>query len=178
MHITVKEMQPQHWNAVRRIYEEGIAGGHATFETTAPDYEKWDASHLPECRLVAVAEGHVVGWAALSPVSRRAVYRGVAEVSVYVAGDWHGLGIGKRLLQSLIHASEDAGIWTLQAGLFPENEASLGLHLACGFRLVGRREKIGQHHGRWRDTLLLERRSRRVGRHMDDDETQQEERDG
>lgn len=169
MHITVKEMQPQHWTAVRRIYEEGIAGGHATFETTAPDYERWDEAHLPECRLVAVSSGNVVGWAALSPISRRAVYRGVAEVSVYVAGDWQGRGIGKRLLQSLIQASEDAGIWTLQAGIFPENEASLGLHLACGFRLIGRREKIAQHHGRWRDTLILERRSRRVGRYTDDE---------
>lgn len=173
MKTSIKEMQPHHWSAVRQIYEEGIAGGHATFETKAPDYEQWDAAHLPDCRLIAVSGGQVVGWAALSPVSRRAVYRGVAEVSVYVAGDWQGRGIGKRLLQSLIQASEDAGIWTLQAGLFPENEASLGLHLACGFRLIGRREKIAQHHGRWRDTLILERRSRRVGRDTDDDETQE-----
>lgn len=172
MKVAFQEMQPQHWCTVRRIYEEGIDGGHATFETKAPEYEQWDQAHLPHSRLVAVCDGQVVGWAALSPVSRRPVYRGVAEVSVYVTAHWQRRGIGKRLLQSLILASEDAGIWTLQASLFPENEASLALHLGCGFRLVGRREKIAQHHGRWRDTLILERRSRRVGR-PGDAETQE-----
>lgn len=163
MKVTINGMQPEHWPAVRHIYEEGIAGGHATFETNAPQWEQWHEAHLADCRLVALSDEQAVGWAALSPVSRRAVYRGVAEVSVYVGDDWQGQGIGKRLLQNLIRASEDAGIWTLQAGLFPENEASLALHLSCGFRLVGRREKIAQHHGRWRDTLILERRSARVG---------------
>lgn len=172
MSIVIQEMQPEHWLAVRTIYEEGMAAGHATFETSAPDWEKWDSAHLPDCRLVAMSDGRVVGWAALSPVSRRAVYRGVAEISVYVAQAWRGLGIGKQLLQSLIRASEDAGIWTLQGSLFPENEASLGLHLSCGFRIVGSREKIAQHHGRWRDTLIVERRSQRVGRPEDEDKAQ------
>jgi L-amino acid N-acyltransferase YncA len=129
----------------------------------APEWPEWDAAHRDDCRLVARRTGQVVGWAALSPVSRRCVYGGVAEVSVYVAESARGQGIGRALLSALIDASEAAGIWTLQAGIFPENEASVRLHKSCGFRVVGRRERIGQLHGVWRDTLLLERRSRHAG---------------
>ncbi|MBP6016937.1 MAG: N-acetyltransferase [Candidatus Promineofilum sp.] len=150
------------WPAVRTIYEEGIATGQATFETAAPEWAAWDAARLTAGRLVARRHG-VVGWAALSPVSSRAVYCGVAEVSIYVAATVRGQGIGRALLAALIESSETAGLWTLQAGIFPENEASVALHLACGFRIVGRRERLGLHHGLWRDSLLLERRSSRVG---------------
>ena len=161
--VSLRPMLPADWPQVRAIYAEGIATGHATFETTVPDWEAWDAAHRPDCRLVAVLGGEVAGWAALSPVSRREVYAGVAEVSIYVAGRARGRGLGRALLAALIEESEAAGIWTLQAGIFPENEASLRLHYACGFRLVGRRERIGCLNGVWRDTLLLERRSARVG---------------
>jgi L-amino acid N-acyltransferase YncA len=160
------EIRPLHardWPAVREIYQQGIDTGHATFETAVKGWPAWDAYILPRCRLVAEKEGRVIGWAALSPVSRRKVYAGVAEVSIYVAGDQQGQGVGTLLLTALVEASEDAGIWTLQAGIFPENEASVALHQKCGFRVVGRREKIGQMGGRWRDVLLLERRSRIVG---------------
>jgi L-amino acid N-acyltransferase YncA len=146
-------MTPDDWPEVRRIYEEGIATGQATFETEAPDWATWDAAHHPAPRLVA-RDDKIIGWAALSPVSRRAVYRGVAEVSVYVSE--RGRGVGDALLGALIEAATD--FWTLQASVFPENEASVKLHLKHGFRVVGRREKIAQHHGIWRDTLLLERR--------------------
>jgi len=156
-------LRAEHWPEVRAIYEEGLAGGHATFETAAPEWPEWDAAHLPNPRLVAGEGKRVLGWAALSPVSRRAVYAGVAEVSVYVAGRARGRGIGRRLLEELIEASEAAGIWTLQASIFPENEASVRLHAACGFRFLGRRERIARHHGAWRDTVLYERRSRSVG---------------
>ena len=151
-------------DAVLAIYAEGIAGGNATFETEAPAWRAWDESRLPAPRLVARdAARRVLGWAALSPVSRRAVYAGVADVGVYVAADSRGRGVGRALLAALIEASEAAGIWTLQAGIFPENAASLRLHEAQGFRRVGRRERIGRHLGRWRDTLLLERRSAMAG---------------
>ena len=156
-------MTPEDWPSVRRIYEEGIATGDATFETSAPSWEKWDAGHLAIGRLVAESDGQVAGWAALSGVSDRCAYAGVAEVSVYVAGSARGQGIGSQLLQALIAASEDGGIWTLQAGIFPENRASIAIHLRAGFREIGRRERLGQLGGRWRDVLLLERRSRRVG---------------
>ena len=148
---------------VRSIYEEGLAGRQATFETSAPDWPAWDAAHLARCRIAAREGSAVLGWAALSPVSRRAVYSGVAEVSVYVAGQARGQGIGRRLLEELIRQSEAAGIWTLQASIFPENTASTRLHEACGFRLLGRRERIARHHGVWRDTILYERRSRVTG---------------
>lgn len=163
MMFTVEEMQARHWPEARAVYLEGIATGHATFETDAPGWEDWDASHLPFARLVAVAGGRVAGWAALGRVSRRAVYAGVAEVSVYVGRESRGAGVGRALLSSLVGASERGGVWTLQAGIFPENAASLALHRACGFREVGRRERIGRLGGVWRDTLLLERRSRVVG---------------
>ncbi|MDQ6856528.1 MAG: N-acetyltransferase family protein [Candidatus Dormibacteraeota bacterium] len=146
------------WPAVREIYAEGIAAGDATFETEPPSWAAWDAAHLAEHRLVARRDDRVVGWAAASPVSERCVYAGVAETSVYVAADARGAGVGHTLLSELITSTESAGIWTLQAGIFPENHASLALHKACGFRLVGVRERLGQHHGVWRDVILLERR--------------------
>jgi phosphinothricin acetyltransferase len=160
--MIVEAMQSEDWSAVRAIYEEGIATRNATFETAAPEWAAWDANHLPNCRFVAREAGHVIGWAVLSPVSRRAVYAGVAEVSVYVAESARGRGVGRMLLQALVEASEEAGIWTLQGGIFPENEASLALHKACGFRIVGRRERIGKMGGVWRDTVLVERRSDKI----------------
>jgi len=156
-------MQPTDWEQVRAIYLEGIATGHATFETEAPSWEQWDAAHLSFARLVARNDHDVAGWAALSPVSQRCVYGGVAEVSVYVATSHRGSGMGRRLLAALISESERNGIWTLQAGMFPENAGSVALHRGCGFREVGRRERIGQLKGVWRDTILLERRSPVVG---------------
>ena len=153
-----------HWPAVRAIYAEGMATGTATFATEPPTWEAWDTSHLPTCRLVAADEaGQVLGWAALSPVSSRCLYAGVAEVSVYVAAAARGRGVGLALLRELVIESEQNGLWTLQAGIFPENPASLRLHEAVGFRRVGRRERIGQLRGVWHDTLLLERRSAAVG---------------
>ncbi len=152
-------MLPSHWPEVERIYAEGIATGNATFETSTPSWEAWDAAHLPVARLVALLDGQVVGWAALSGVSRRPAYAGVAEHSVYVAGAFHGRGIGRALVQRLVTDSEAAGIWTLQTSIFPENVASVALHERAGFRVVGRRERIGRLHGVWRDTVLLERRS-------------------
>lgn len=147
------------WPAVRDIYQEGIDTGDATFETSAPDWEVWDAKHLASCRLVAREGGEVLGWAALSPVSARHVYRGVAEVSVYVSGRARGRGVGSMLLNRLVTASEEQSIWTLQASIFPENRASIALHLRAGFRIVGTRERIACREGRWRDTVLMERRS-------------------
>jgi phosphinothricin acetyltransferase len=162
--MLIVPMQAAHWEAVAAIYQEGIATGDATFQTTVPTWDSWNQSHTAHCRLVALDEnGTVQGWAALTPVSSRCVYAGVAEVSVYVAASARGKGLGRQLLQALIAASEQEGIWTLQAGIFPENTASLKIHEACGFRLVGRRERIGQMNNRWRDTLLLERRSTVVG---------------
>ncbi|HWS88919.1 MAG TPA: GNAT family N-acetyltransferase [Pyrinomonadaceae bacterium] len=160
----VERMLPRHWPEVRAVYLEGLATGDATFETEAPDWGRWDASHLRACRLVALAEGgRVAGWAALSPVSAREVYAGVAEVSVYVGADFRGRRVGRALLEALVRESEAEGIWTLQASIFPENVASVALHESCGFRPVGRRERVGKLRGRWRDTVLLERRSRVAG---------------
>ena len=165
MTYVIEKMSRAHWEQVRSIYLEGIRTGHATFETEAPDWERWDASHLALARLVALAcSGRVAGWAALGPVSSRKVYEGVAEVSVYVGGEFRGKGVGRALLEALVRESEANGVWTLQAGIFPENVASVGLHLACGFREVGRRERVGRLKGVWRDAVLLERRSRVVGR--------------
>ena len=157
--MTVVPMARENWPAVRAIYLEGIATGDATFQQTAPDWDEWDAEHLPACRLVALDETDVVGWAALSGVSRRPVYAGVAEVSVYVAERSRGKGVGTALLAPLIRQSEQAGFWTLQAGIFPENAGSIALHKSQGFRLVGIRERLGRMKGRWRDVCLLERRS-------------------
>jgi L-amino acid N-acyltransferase YncA len=161
--FSIEPMKAADWPFVRAIYLEGLAGGNATFETEAPDWAEWDAAHRPDCRLVARAGGLPIGWAALSPVSRRHVYRGVAEVTVYVASRAQGRGAGKALLQALVVAAEEAGIWTLQASIFPENEASIALHKACGFRQVGYRERIGRHRDVWRNTVVLERRSETVG---------------
>jgi phosphinothricin acetyltransferase len=151
-------MLPTDWHRVREIYAQGIATNQATFETTVPEWPEWDAKYLPAPRLVARG-ADVIGWAALSRVSSREVYRGVCEVSIYVAAEARGQGAGRALLEELITQSEAAGIWTLQASVFPENEASVTLHLRHGFRLVGRRERIAKHHGKWRDTVILERRS-------------------
>lgn len=161
--IIIEAMRAEDWPEVRAIYEAGIATKNATFETAAPDWEQWDAAHRKDCRLVARANGQVVGWAALTPVSGRCVYAGVAEVSVYVSEAARGQGVGKTLLNALVAASEQAGLWTLQAGILRENAASIALHEGCGFRLVGCREKIGQLDGVWRDVVLMERRSRVAG---------------
>ena len=166
MSFVIDDMRAGDWDVVRAIYLEGIATGHATFETEAPPtWDAWDAAHLRAGRLVARAAAgpEVKGWAALSAVSGRCVYAGVAEVSVYVGRASRGEGVGRALLERLIEAAEAEGIWTLQAGVFPENRASIALHLRCGFREVGRRERIGRMRGLWRDTLLLERRSKIVG---------------
>jgi L-amino acid N-acyltransferase YncA len=161
--FVIDEMTPGDWEQVRAIYLEGIATGHTTFETGAPSWEKWDAGHLQFARLVARKGDSVLGWAALSAVSARYAYRGIAELSVSVAEGSRGRGIGRALLEALIQESERNGIWTLQAAIFPENTASVKLHLRCGFREVGRRERIGKLNGVWRDTLLFERRSNTVG---------------
>jgi phosphinothricin acetyltransferase len=155
----VSNMDVGDWEQVRSVYLEGISTGQATLETEAPDWERWNSSHLPHCRLVAKSGETLRGWAALSPVSSRRVYSGVAEVSVYVAEKFRGTGIGLELLSALIICSEQHGIWTLQAGILPENVSSLALHKKCGFREVGRRERIGKLGGMWRDVILLERRS-------------------
>ncbi len=156
-------MTPADYPGVAQVYREGIATGNATFNADAPAWEAWDKGHLSHSRLVAVDGNDVLGWAALSAVSDRCVYGGVAEVQVYVANAARGKGIGLALLEGLTVASESHGIWTLQAGIFPENTASVALHERAGYRLVGRRERLGQMNGRWRDVLLLERRSPSVG---------------
>lgn len=161
--VRVRAMTREDWDRVAEIYGAGLATGNATFETEVPSWEAWDREHLASCRLVAERDGRVVGWAALAPVSERCVYGGVGEVSVYVDEAARGAGTGLRLLRALIGASEEAGLWTLQAGVFPENEASVRIHEKAGFRLVGRRERLGRLDGRWRDVLLLERRSDSVG---------------
>lgn len=162
MGVSLRELRPEDWPAVRAIYEDGIRSGDATFETEPPSWEAWDAAH-PALRLVAERDGSVVGWAALSPASARRCYRGVGQVSVYVANEARGAGLGRALLEQLVERSETAGYWTLTAGVFPENEASLRLHQSCGFRAVGVRERLGESTGVWRDVVLLERRSAVVG---------------
>jgi L-amino acid N-acyltransferase YncA len=152
-------MQPGDWESVRAIYIEGIATGNATFENTAPEWEVWNDAHLPFCRFVARKNSVIVGWAALTPYSRRQVYAGVAEVSVYVTEAARGHGIVAALLGALISGSIQQGIWTLQAGIFPENIPSIELHKRLGFRIVGTRERIGCMDGRWRDVVLMERRT-------------------
>ena len=161
--FTIEPMRAGDWLDVRAIYLEGIATGEATFETEAPSWEEWDGAHLSFARLVAHAGDNLSGWAALSPVSRRKAYAGLAEVSVYVAADSRNRGVGRALLGRLIQESEQNGIWTLQAAVFPENAATLALHEGFGFREVGRRERISKLNGNWRDTILLERRSGTVG---------------
>jgi phosphinothricin acetyltransferase len=156
------QMTASDWEQVRAIYVEGLREGNSTFETQAPSWEAWDEGHLKSPRLVMRADDKVLGWAALSPVSRRSVYSGVAELTIYVTESERGKGIGRALLEQLIEESEQAGIWTLQASIFPENVASIELHLKSGFREVGRRERIAKLNGVWRDTILFERRSKRV----------------
>jgi phosphinothricin acetyltransferase len=159
----IRALTSDDWPDVARIYEEGIQTGNATFETRVPEWEDWDAGHLEVCRLVLEEAGVTLGWAALSAVSRRQVYSGVAEHSIYVAGDARGRGVGAGLLGSLVTSSEEAGFWTLQTAIFPENETSISLHTRYGFRVVGVRERLGLHRGRWRDVVLMERRSPLVG---------------
>ena len=159
----VRPFQTKDWPVVQAIYQQGIDTKNATFEDKVKTWDEWNRATWPDCRLVAELEGEIAGWAALSPVSSRAVYAGVAEVSIYVAAVHRGQGVGAHLLTALIDASEQAGFWTLQAGIFPENVASIQLHKKCGFRMVGQREKLGQMDGVWRDVVLMERRSQIVG---------------
>jgi L-amino acid N-acyltransferase YncA len=157
--VELRPLEPGDWPAVADIYWDGMRGGLATFESEVPSWESWDAAHLRDHRLVATLLGEVVGWAALSRASTRRCYSGVVENSVYVAREAQGLGIGRALLEGLIAGAEAAGIWTIQTSIFPENRASLALHVRCGFRVVGTRERVGKRDGIWRDTVFLERRS-------------------
>ena len=157
--MELRDLRFEDWPEVARIFEEGIRTGVATFETAVPSWEAWDAAHLPDHRFVAERDGRILGWIALAPVSSRCCYEGVAEVSAYVGEEARGQGIGKALLSRLIESSERAGIWTLETGVFPENEPSLALLQRFGFRVVGTRERIGRMHGMWRDVVFLERRS-------------------
>jgi phosphinothricin acetyltransferase len=161
--LLIEELTPDHWPQVAAIYQDGISSGDATFETEIPSWEVWDTNHFPHSRLIAMVSGKIAGWAALSPVSKRVVYQGVAEVSVYVASTAQRRGVGTTLLGALVLSSEQNGVWTLQAGIFPENEVSLYLHKKHGFRVVGRRERIGLRAGIWRDVILMERRSQVAG---------------
>jgi phosphinothricin acetyltransferase len=160
--IELRALEPGDWPEVASIFESGIEAGNATFETESPAWNEWEASHYRQHRLVAVEGERVVGWAALSPVSERCCYSGVAENSVYVAPEAQSRGVGRLLLERLITGAEQDGIWTIQAGIFPENVASVQLHVRCGFRIVGVRERLGKQHGAWRDVVLLERRSEEV----------------
>ena len=161
--MEIKKIETTNYPQVADIYLQGIATGIATFQTEATDWETWDKSHLPNGRIAAFDGNQMAGWAALSPVSSRCVYAGVAEVSIYVAENFRGKGIGKYLLLKLIAESEDAGLWTLQSGIFSDNMASIKLHEQCGFRVIGYREKIGQKDGVWKDNIIMERRSKVVG---------------
>ncbi|MFT4203382.1 MAG: GNAT family N-acetyltransferase [Chitinophagaceae bacterium] len=161
--MDIQKIEQKHYSQLAEIYRQGIETGNATFETNVPDWESWDKTHLPECRIAAFEGETMTGWAALTPVSGRSVYAGVTEVSVYVADDFRGKGIGKLLLQQLIAKSDQNGLWTLQSGIFAENTSSIKLHEKCGFRLIGFREKIGQLNGVWKDNVIMERRSKIVG---------------
>jgi phosphinothricin acetyltransferase len=161
--IEIAPLTADHWDSVRAIYLEGIATGNATFQQTAPEWIDWHRGHLPTCRIVAHQDNEILGWAALTSISSRCVYAGVAEVSIYVAHSAQKNGVGTKLLENLIASSEAEGIWTLQAGIFPENKASIALHAKVGFRIVGIRERFGSMNGLWRDVVLMERRSRVVG---------------
>jgi phosphinothricin acetyltransferase len=163
MDIVISAMTPEDWPEVRAIYLDGLATGQATFETEVPSWEQWDAGHLPTCRLLARRQALVLGWTALSPVSRRPCYAGVAEISVYVGAAHRGGGVGRALLRALVEESERLGFWTLQGATFAENSASLRIQAECGFRVVGRRDRIAQLGGVWKDTVLTERRSAVVG---------------
>ena len=161
--ILITALKPEHFEEVKTIYHQGIATKNATFETECPLYDVWDKKHLPHSRLVAILNNKVVGWAALSQVSDRCVYRGVAEDSIYIATEFSGQGIGKQLLNALIKESEKNDIWTIRAGIFPENKSSIALHKKYGFREIGIREREGKMDNWWRDVLLMERRSHKVG---------------
>jgi L-amino acid N-acyltransferase YncA len=162
--VVIRPMGPADACQVLAVYQAGLDTGQASFETTAPDWEAFDAAKLPGHRFTAAgADGRVLGWVAASPVSARRVYAGVIEHSVYVRPGHHGRGIGAALLRALVGSAEAAGIWTIQSSIFPENTASLRLHQQAGFRVVGTRERIARHHGRWRDTVLIERRSATAG---------------
>ena len=163
MDFLIDDLRPEDWQQVRQIYLDGLASGQASFEVEAPSWENWDQRFHRHSRLVVRENGHVIAWAALAPVSARPCYAGVAEASLYVAVDHRGRGISKQLLQALIESSERNGIWSLYGATFPENTPSIKLQLACGFRIVGRRERIAQHRGVWRDTIITERRSKVVG---------------
>jgi L-amino acid N-acyltransferase YncA len=164
MDVRIEPMKHGDWPAVRGIHEQGIATGDATFDTKPPSWEEWDAGHLPAPRLVARdGGGEVVAWAALSPVQRKSAYRGVAEGSLYVREDVRGAGVGRRLTEAMVEASEAAGIWTVELWIFPENVASIALCESLGFRTVGVRERIGNRAGRWRDVVVMERRSKAAG---------------
>ncbi|MDN3586011.1 N-acetyltransferase family protein [Pedobacter aquatilis] len=160
--MEIRELLASDWEAVKLIYEKGINRGNATFQASAPSHEEWDSTHLLTCRIVAEEKGRLVGWAALTPVSSRCVYAGVAEVSVYVDPEQSGQGIRLALLKELVGLSEAEGIWTLQAGIFPENIGSLRIHEKAGLKILGIREKIGKQNGVWRDTVLMERRSNTI----------------
>ena len=161
--MEIKKITVEDYQQVAKIYLEGIVTGNATFQTDAPDWEGWDKSYLPDCRIAAFEGNVMAGWAALTPVSSRCVYAGVAEVSVYVAVNFRGKGVGKLLLAKLAEESEAIGLWTLQSGIFPENAGSIKIHEQCGFRVIGYREKIGKKDGIWRDNMIMERRSKKVG---------------
>ena len=161
--LEIKCMAEESWPEVARIYEEGIATKNATFQTEAPLWTDWNKAHRQDCRLVASIDGKIVGWAALSPVSARPVYRGVAEVSIYIDNEFRGKKIGDQLMDMLIRESEANGVWTLQSGVFPENEASIRLHLKHGFKVLGVKDRIGKMDNNWRSVALLERRSNSVG---------------
>lgn len=163
MEFEIIYLQPTHWDSIKSIYLDGISTGNATLEIDAPSWEKWDAEHLTSCRLIAKENDSILGWAALSPVSGRCVYDGVAEDSIYIAEAARGKGVGKMLLRKLIEESEANGLWTLQAGIIAENLPSIKLHEQCGFRIIGVRERIGQREGIWRNVVLMERRSNAVG---------------
>ena len=164
MDVVARSMNEEDWPSVSEIYRQGIETGKATFQSDVPAYDEWDAAHIRECRYVAVIDGEVVGWTALSKVSSRCVYGGVAEVSIYIAENYREEGIGRLLLQHLITESERADFWTLQSGIMEDNSASISLHEKCGFRQVGYREHIGRDiHGKWRSTVLMEKRSEVVG---------------
>lgn len=164
MDYQIRNMQPEDWNSASRIYQQGMDTNIATFQTSCPTYEEWDNSHLQNCRLVIVVDGAVAGWAALTSVSSRCVYAGVAEVSIYMDSLYAGKGLGAKLLNELIAQSEQNGIWTLQAGIMEDNAASIRLHEKCGFRMVGFRERIGcDRFGNWRNTVLMEKRSSKIG---------------
>lgn len=161
--LQIDQMNADDWPMVAQIYQEGIETGIATFEQKIPRWEQWDEHHIRSCRLVARYDSHIVGWAALSSVSSRCVYGGVAEISIYVTANARGKKIGEQLLRKLIAESEKQGYWTLQSGIFPENVASIGLHKKCGFRKIGYRERIGRLNGIWKDNILMEKRSEQTG---------------